>query len=125
MYGIFNKDDRVHDYQNYPKDAISSVLDLPDAGAQMSFASALIENVKSLADAGWNGGRYAPNWYADYRTARSWTTSGNLHLYADWDGQYLYVATEGVGSTCGWDHFVTLGVNCMSYLYLVASACVS
>jgi len=77
VYGIFNKDDRVHDYQNYPKDAIASVLDLPDAGAQVSFASALIENVKSLADAGWNGGRYAPNWYADYRTGRSWTTSGN------------------------------------------------
>ncbi|MFH0779068.1 MAG: FlgD immunoglobulin-like domain containing protein, partial [Candidatus Eisenbacteria bacterium] len=65
-----------HDYQNYPKDAVASVLDIPDAGAQISFASALIENVKSLADAGWNGGRYASNWYADYRTARSWTTSG-------------------------------------------------
>lgn len=65
MYGVFNKDDRVHDYQNYPKDATFSILDLPDAGAQMSCASALIENVKSLADAGWNGGRYAPNSYAD------------------------------------------------------------
>jgi len=76
VFGIFNKDDRVHDYQDYPKTAIASVLDLPDAGAQMSFASALIENIKSLADAGWNGGRYAPAWYADYRTARAWTTSG-------------------------------------------------
>jgi hypothetical protein len=76
VYGIFNKDDRVHDYQDYPRIAIGMVLDLPDAGAQMSFASALIENVKSLADSGWNGGRYAPAWYSDYRTARSWTTSG-------------------------------------------------
>ncbi|MCX5800139.1 MAG: T9SS type A sorting domain-containing protein [Candidatus Eisenbacteria bacterium] len=76
VYEIFNKDDRVHDYQNYPKDAVASVLDLPDAGAQMSFAAALIENIKSLADAGWNGGRYAGTWYADYRTGRSWTTSG-------------------------------------------------
>ena len=76
VYSIFDKDDRVHDYQNYPRDAVSSVLDIPDAGAQVSFAAALIENVKSLADAGWNGGRYAPNWYADYRTARGWMTSG-------------------------------------------------
>ncbi|MFH1312665.1 MAG: FlgD immunoglobulin-like domain containing protein [Candidatus Eisenbacteria bacterium] len=78
VFSIFNKDDRVSDYQSYPRDAISSILDLPDAGAQMSFAAALIENVTSLADAGWNGGRYAPNWYNDYRTARSWTTSGGL-----------------------------------------------
>lgn len=76
VYGIFNKDDRVHDYQAYPGAAVSSVLDIPDAGAQISFAASLIENVKSLADAGWNGGRYAPDWYADYRAARSWTTSG-------------------------------------------------
>ncbi|UCF05171.1 MAG: T9SS type A sorting domain-containing protein [bacterium] len=76
VYGIFNKDDRVHDYQDYPKTAIQSVLDLADAGAQISFASALIENVKSLADNGWNGGRYATDWYQDYRTARSWMTSG-------------------------------------------------
>jgi len=76
VYAIFDKEDRVHDYQNYPRDAIASVLDIPDAGAQISFAAALIENVKSLADNGWNGGRYAPDWYSDYRTARSWTTSG-------------------------------------------------
>jgi len=76
VYGVFNKDDRVHDYQDYPRTAIGMVLDLPDAGAQISYASALIENVKSLADNGWNGGRYASNWYDNYRTARSWTTSG-------------------------------------------------
>jgi hypothetical protein len=76
VYDIFNKDDRVADYQNYPRDAISSVLDIPDAGAQVSFAGALIENIRSLGDAGWNGGRYASDWYSHYRTARSWTTSG-------------------------------------------------
>ena len=74
-FEIFNKDDRVADYQWYPKDAIASVLDLPDAGAQVSFAGALMENLFSLGNAGWNGGRYASNWYADYRTAMSWTTS--------------------------------------------------
>jgi hypothetical protein len=76
VFSIFNKDDRVADYQNYPKDAIASILDLPDAGAQVSFAAALVENIQSLADAGWNSGRYAPAWYNDYRTARGWTTSG-------------------------------------------------
>jgi hypothetical protein len=76
VFEIFNKDDRVHDYQDYPRYAISTILDLPDAGAQVSFASALIENIKGLADNGWNGGRYSPTWYNDYRTARSWKTSG-------------------------------------------------
>ncbi|MDD3643635.1 MAG: hypothetical protein PHQ19_09265, partial [Candidatus Krumholzibacteria bacterium] len=76
VFEIFNKDDRVHDYQDYPRTALSMILDIPDAGAQVSFAAALVENVKSLADNGWNGGRYAADWYSDYRTARSWTTSG-------------------------------------------------
>lgn len=76
VFGIFNSDDRVHDYQDYPKTALQSVLDLPDAGAQVSFAGALIQNVKSLGDAGWNGGRYAANWYQPYRDAMGWTTSG-------------------------------------------------
>lgn len=75
-FSIFNSDDRVRDYQDYPKDALQSVLDLPDAGAQVSFAGALIENVRSLAGSGWNGGRYAPNWYQPYRDAMGWTTSG-------------------------------------------------
>ena len=73
---IFGKADRIGDYQYYPRDAINSILDIPDAGAQVSFAGSLIENISSLGDNGWNGGVYAPNWYAQYREARSWTTSG-------------------------------------------------
>jgi len=75
VFDIFNKDDRVADYQGYPRDAIASVLDLPDAGAQVSFAGSLMENIFSLGDAGWNGGRYAGDWYAPYRQAMGWTTS--------------------------------------------------
>lgn len=75
-FAVFNSDDRVHDYQDYPRTALSMVLDLPDAGAQVSFAGSLIQNVGSLAAAGWNGGRYAPNWYQPYRDAHGWTTSG-------------------------------------------------
>jgi len=77
VFDIFNKDDRVHDYQDYPAHAVDTIRDLADAGAQVSFASALIENVKSLGDNGWNGGRYSATWYNDYRTARAWKTSGN------------------------------------------------
>ncbi len=73
---IFGKADRIGDYQWYPRDAISSVLDLADAGAQVSFAGSLIENVSSLGDGGWNGGAYGSNWYSSYREARGWSTSG-------------------------------------------------
>lgn len=76
VFSIFNSDDRVHDYQDYPKTALQSVLDLPDAGAQISFAGSLIQNVGSLGANGWNGGRYAANWYQPYRDAQAWTTSG-------------------------------------------------
>jgi hypothetical protein len=73
---IFNKDDRIHDYQDYPRSAVQSVLGLPDAGAQVSFAGSLIQNLNSLGNAGWNGGRYASNWWQSYRDAMNWSTSG-------------------------------------------------
>jgi hypothetical protein len=76
VFSIFNSDDRVRDYQDYPKLALASILDLPDAGAQLSFAGSLIQNVSSLASAGWNGGRYAPNWHQPTRDAMAWSTSG-------------------------------------------------
>ena len=48
-----------------PRTAVGTILDLPDAGAQVELRRrALIENVKSLGDTGWNGGRYASNWYS-------------------------------------------------------------
>jgi hypothetical protein len=75
VYAIFDKDDRVGDYQWYPRDAVASMLDLPEAGAQVSFAGTLIENLTSLGEAGWNGGRYAPDWYRFYREANGWNNS--------------------------------------------------
>lgn len=81
VFTIFDKDDRVGDYQVYPMDAVSSISDLPEAGAQVSFAGALMENLFSLGNAGWNGGRYATDWYASYRTARGWlNTAGRPRL---------------------------------------------
>jgi hypothetical protein len=38
-------------------------------------------------------------------------SNAGLDLYADWDGEFLYVATQGVSSTSGWDHFVILGTD--------------
>jgi hypothetical protein len=76
VFTIFNKDDRVGDYQRYPRDAILSVTDHAHAGAQISLAGSLIENLFSLGDNGWNGGKYAPDWYRWYREARAWITSG-------------------------------------------------
>lgn len=81
VFSIFNKDDRVRDYQDYPKLAVQSVLDQPDAGAQVSFAGSLIQNLNSLGNAGWNGGRYASNWWQPYRDAMSWTTSGGRRRF--------------------------------------------
>jgi len=71
---IFNNDDRVADYQYYPRNTLAALGDLPDSGAHVSFAAALIENLQSLSDAGW--GRYGGAWYAGYQEAASWTTSG-------------------------------------------------
>jgi hypothetical protein len=42
-------------------------------------------------------------------TSTQIAANGDLHLYADWDGEYLYLATEGVGATSGWDHFIIIG----------------
>ena len=71
---IFGEADRVNDYQNYPNNALGSVLGFANAGAQMSFSGALIENVQSLGANGQLG--YAANWNADNQQAQSWTTSG-------------------------------------------------
>jgi hypothetical protein len=34
---------------------------------------------------------------------------GVFRLYSDWDGEYLYVATQGAATTAGLDHFVLVG----------------
>jgi hypothetical protein len=44
-------------------------------------------------------------------TATLLASNGPLSLYADWDGEYLYLAAEGVGSTASWDHFIIVGVD--------------
>lgn len=69
---IFSNDDRKAVYQYRAKDAVQSLLSLPEAGAQVNYSGCLMENVKSLADAGQWG--YSNGWQNNFVTARGWTT---------------------------------------------------
>ena len=70
---IFGEADRVADYQSRPHDALNSILGYANAGAQMSFSGALMENVQSLAAAGQLG--YSVGWSNSFQAARVWTNS--------------------------------------------------
>jgi len=74
--GVFSKDDRVAIYQTRATDALKSILDLPNAGAQMSYPGSLIDNVNSLAAVSKYG--YSPNWQTNYAqfTATAKTSGG-------------------------------------------------
>jgi len=71
---IFGEADRVAAYQSRPRDALNSILGYPNAGAQVSYSGALMENVQSLGQAGQLG--YAGNWNSYNQQARSWATGG-------------------------------------------------
>lgn len=70
---IFGIDDRVAAYQFRPRDSLQTILGQPDAGAQVNYSGALIENVNSLAG---NFGGYYTGWQNSFIEARSWQTSG-------------------------------------------------
>lgn len=74
LFDIFSKADRVAAYQFRPKDAVSSLLSYPKAGAQVCYSGALIENINSLGNA--NQWGYSPTWKNNFITARNWSTSG-------------------------------------------------
>ncbi len=71
---IFGAGDRVAAYQSGPKNTIGGLLGYANAGAQVTYSGALIENVQSLASAGQLG--YGNGWNGANQTARGWTTSG-------------------------------------------------
>lgn len=71
---IFTVADRIGAYQSVPKDSLSTILWLPDAGAQISYSGALQENIWSFGVS--NSYGYASNWNSHNTTARGWTTSG-------------------------------------------------
>jgi len=74
LSAIFGEADRVNAYQGEPGSTISGLLGYPNAGAQVNYSGAPMENVQSLAAAGQLG--YGSGWNNGNQTARSWTTSG-------------------------------------------------
>ncbi len=70
---IFGWPDRVAVYQYRVRDAIAA-MNLPNAGAQVSFSGCLFENVQSLADH--NSLGYYNGWQYSFQEARSWLTTG-------------------------------------------------
>jgi hypothetical protein len=73
LTSIFGAGDRVSDYQDGPKNSLGNLLGYPNAGVQVSFSGALMENVQSLAAANQLG--YGIGWNNNFQTARGWTTS--------------------------------------------------
>ncbi len=71
---IFSNEDRKAVYQYRAKDAVQSLLGLPEAGAQVNYSGCLMENVNSLSGAGQWG--YYSGWQSSFVSARGWTTSG-------------------------------------------------
>lgn len=71
---IFGWGDRVAAYQGGLKGSLQTITGHANAGVQVSFSGALIENVQSLAGAGQLG--YGGPWNNANAEARTWTTSG-------------------------------------------------
>ncbi len=74
LRNIFGLDDRKAAYQYRLRDSLSSILGFPNAGVQVSYSGALMENVQSLGVAGQLG--YGSSWNQPNQQARGWTTSG-------------------------------------------------
>jgi hypothetical protein len=76
LQGIFALDDRIQAYQTSPRNAVSSIKDLPNAGAQLSISAGLMENIQSLGVK--NQWGYGSGWMNAYKEAINWKTSGNF-----------------------------------------------
>ena len=63
-------------YQSVPRDAVSSIKDLTNAGAQLSISAGLMENIQSLGAK--NQWGYYSGWMNPYKEANSWKTSGGF-----------------------------------------------
>lgn len=73
---IFGKADRVNAYQWETKNAINSIKQHPNAGAQVNYGACLIENMNSLAEK--NAWGYVNNWQNNIKEAQNWKTSGGF-----------------------------------------------
>ncbi len=70
---IFGEADRVNVYQGEIETTLNGLRSYPNAGAQVNYSGALMENIQSLAAAGQLG--YGSGWNNGFQTARTWTTS--------------------------------------------------
>ena len=75
---IFGKPDRQAVYQQRVVDSLNTIADLPDAGASVSYAADLIENINSLAQHQALG--YKDNWSNTYATFEKHTSGGQPRL---------------------------------------------
>ncbi len=66
---IFGLPDRVAAYQARPRNALTQIGNA--GGFGMSYTGSLIDNIRNLADNGWN---YGSNWNAGNTEARGWMT---------------------------------------------------
>ena len=73
---IFSKADRVNAYQWEPKNAINSIIGIPDAGAQLSISAGLLENIQSLGAK--NQWGYGSGWMNGYKEVINKKTSGGF-----------------------------------------------
>lgn len=73
---IFSTGDRVAAYQYAPKNAINSIRDLPESGAQITYGGSLLENVNQLAQ--FNQWGYNNSWIQNIKDAKGWKTLGNF-----------------------------------------------
>jgi hypothetical protein len=73
LAGTFGDVNRLNDYTLFPHDAVQNILNLPNAGGQLNYSGALMEDVASLGSHAWNG--YPSNWNSYNQQAHGWTTS--------------------------------------------------
>ncbi len=71
---IFSKADRVQAYQFSPRNAVNSIRDVSNAGAQLSISAGLMENIQSLGNK--NQWGYTTGWMNAYKEAIGWKTAG-------------------------------------------------
>jgi hypothetical protein len=78
---VFGASDRVNAYQGEPNSVVNNLKNnYANAGAQVNYSGALMENVQSLASApngsgGYGQLGYSPHWNDANANARAWTTS--------------------------------------------------
>src|SRR5258706_1860596 len=73
LSAVFSLDDRIHAYQEGPKNTLNSFSYLGNSGAQVNYSGSLMENIQSL---GSHGMWYGANWNTFNQTAHSWNTTG-------------------------------------------------